>query len=167
MTTWTTIDTPVGTLFAAATQAGLRALMWNTETLHALLPPDARSVAASHPRFRDLATMLAEYFAGERESFELVLDPVGTPFQLAAWQALRHIPYGETRSYGEQAKAIGRPTAVRAVGGANAKNPISIVVPCHRVIGANGSLTGFGGGMAAKRFLLEHEAKFSKATTEP
>lgn len=101
---------------------------------------------------------LREYFAGERRTFDLELAPAGTPFQLRAWQALRRIPFGTTRSYAQQAAAIGSPKAVRAVGGANGKNPLPIVVPCHRVIGKDGSLTGFGGGLSCKQWLLDHEA---------
>ncbi|MEO6597626.1 MAG: methylated-DNA--[protein]-cysteine S-methyltransferase [Planctomycetota bacterium] len=105
-----------------------------------------------------LARQLDEFFTGERRSFDLPLAPVGTTFQLAAWQALVVIPFGETRSYQDQAQRIGRPKAVRAVGAANGQNPIAIVVPCHRVIGKRGSLTGFGGGLACKQWLLDHEA---------
>jgi methylated-DNA-[protein]-cysteine S-methyltransferase len=100
---------------------------------------------------------LSAYFAGELTSFDLPLAPRGTPFQLRVWRALREIPFGETISYAELARRIGSPRAVRAVGGANGRNPIAIVVPCHRVIGADGSLTGFGGGMERKRILLELE----------
>ncbi|OEF85283.1 methylated-DNA--[protein]-cysteine S-methyltransferase [Vibrio splendidus] len=100
---------------------------------------------------------LDEYFAGKRTSFDLPLMPQGTAFQKAAWQALTTIPYGETISYGEQAKRMDNPKAVRAVGGANGKNPFSIVVPCHRVIGANGTLTGYTGGMNRKEWLLAFE----------
>ncbi|MBM3673690.1 MAG: methylated-DNA--[protein]-cysteine S-methyltransferase [Actinobacteria bacterium] len=105
-----------------------------------------------------LVRQLDEYFAGERTEFELALAPEGTPFQLEVWEALRAIPYGETISYGELASRVGRPGAARAVGAANGRNPLSIVVPCHRVIGANGTLTGFGGGLGWKRCLLELEA---------
>ena len=101
---------------------------------------------------------LSEYFAGERREFELPLRPRGTPFQWEVWAALRTIGYGETVSYGELAAQLGRPSAARAVGLANGRNPISIVVPCHRVIGADGALTGYGGGIARKRFLLELES---------
>ena len=104
-----------------------------------------------------LAHELAEYFAGRRQVFGVPLDLVGTPFQIAAWHALLAIPYGQTRSYAEQARAIGRPTATRAVAAANHHNKISIVVPCHRVIGSDGSLTGFGGGLPRKRALLALE----------
>jgi methylated-DNA-[protein]-cysteine S-methyltransferase len=100
---------------------------------------------------------LDEYFAGERRDFDLPLAPAGTPFQLAVWQELRRIPFGETRSYGEIARRLGRPAASRAVGLAAGGNPIAIVVPCHRVIGADGSLTGFGGGLQRKAWLLGHE----------
>jgi methylated-DNA-[protein]-cysteine S-methyltransferase len=99
--------------------------------------------------------------------FDLRLNPHGTPFQLNVWQALRTIPYGVTASYGQQAKLLGDPGSSRAVGLANGKNPISIVVPCHRVIGADGSLTGYGGGLAAKRWLLDHEAKHAGLTLFP
>ena len=101
---------------------------------------------------------LAEYFAGRRRAFGVPLDLVGTPFQNDAWQALRAIPYGQTRSYASQARAIGRPTATRAVAAANGQNKVSIIVPCHRVIGSDGSLTGFGGGLPRKQALLALES---------
>ena len=104
-----------------------------------------------------LGEQIAAYFAGRSRSFDIPLDPVGTPFQLEVWRALLEIPYGQTRSYAEQARRIGRPTALRAVAAANGRNKISIVVPCHRVIGSDGSLTGYGGGLARKRWLLELE----------
>lgn len=102
---------------------------------------------------------LREYFAGERTRFDLALAPAGTPFQLAAWRALRDIPFGETRSYAQQAAAIGRASAVRAIGAANGRNPLPIVVPCHRVIGKNGRLVGFAAGLDRKQWLLDHEAR--------
>jgi methylated-DNA-[protein]-cysteine S-methyltransferase len=104
------------------------------------------------------ARQLVEYFEGARSEFELELRPLGTEFQRAAWHALSQIPYGETRSYAQQAVRMGKPRAVRAVGRANATNPLPIVIPCHRVIGSDGSLTGFGGGIDAKRWLLAHES---------
>ncbi|HUJ57171.1 MAG TPA: methylated-DNA--[protein]-cysteine S-methyltransferase [Kofleriaceae bacterium] len=107
------------------------------------------------------AEQLAEYFAGARTTFELPLGAEGTGFQRMVWRALEAIPYGETRSYGAIARAIGRPAASRAVGAANGRNPIAIIVPCHRVIGASGELTGFGGGLPAKRWLLDHEQQHS------
>lgn len=155
-TLWTTtLPSPFGELRACASDRGLRELSF----------PGARALreparpGTEHPLLVQLRAQLAEYFAGARRTFDLPLDPVGTEFQLAAWRALRDIPYGATRSYREQAAAIGRPTATRAVGAANGRNPIPIVVPCHRVIGADGSLTGFGGGIAVKRALLELEAR--------
>jgi methylated-DNA-[protein]-cysteine S-methyltransferase len=110
-------------------------------------------------RTAGLRRQLEEYFAGERQEFDLQLAPEGTPFELSVWGELKRIPFGETRSYGEIAQAIGRPGSARAVGRANGANPIPIVVPCHRVIGANGSLTGFGGGLEAKSRLLELEGR--------
>lgn len=107
--------------------------------------------------FPDAVEQLAEYFAGERTEFDLPLEMEGTAFQRTVWSALREIPYGETCSYGEIARNIGSPAAFRAVGLANGHNPISIIVPCHRVIGANGSLTGYGGGLERKRLLLDLE----------
>lgn len=111
----------------------------------------------SDREFAEVRSQLTEYFAGERASFDLPLKPAGTPFQQRVWQRLRQIPLGQTSSYGELAAEIGQPTAVRAVGMANGRNPISIIVPCHRVVGSTGELTGYAGGLAAKRWLLEHE----------
>lgn len=108
-------------------------------------------------QFVEARAQLSAYFAGELRSFDLELMPVGSPFQLSVWQALTAIPYGATTSYGELAHRIGRPSASRAVGAANGANPIPIIVPCHRVIGASGALTGFGGGIETKRWLLAHE----------
>lgn len=109
--------------------------------------------------FDDAAAQLREYFAGKRTAFDLPLAPRGTDFQLAVWNALQRIPYGQTRSYRDVALTIGKPAAIRAVGAANGANPLPIVVPCHRVIGANGSLTGYAGGMEAKRLLLDLESR--------
>jgi methylated-DNA-[protein]-cysteine S-methyltransferase len=148
------IDTPIGVLLVAGDGAGLRRIHFQRG--RSPLRPDPawqRDKAA----FGALARQLREYFARQRRSFELTLAPEGTPFQLATWQALRQIPYGETISYVELARRVGRPAASRAVGAANGANPLPIVVPCHRVIGADGSLTGFGGGLPAKRALLELE----------
>ncbi|MBL9077905.1 MAG: methylated-DNA--[protein]-cysteine S-methyltransferase [Planctomycetes bacterium] len=122
------------------------------------------SAVAPAPRHRagdgtdHVVLQLEQYFAGERRTFDLELAPAGTPFQQRAWRALRRIPFGATRSYQQQAAAIGNPRAMRAVGAANGRNPIAIVVPCHRVIGKDGSLVGFGGGLDCKRRLLAHEA---------
>lgn len=108
----------------------------------------------------NVAEQLDAYFRGERKQFDLPLDALGTPFQKSVWQGLIKIPYGVTASYGDIAKMLGKPTASRAVGGANGKNPIWIIVPCHRVIGANGTLTGYAGGIKRKKWLLDHEQKF-------
>jgi methylated-DNA-[protein]-cysteine S-methyltransferase len=114
--------------------------------------------------FDEPVRQLAEYFAGELTEFDLELTLAGTPFQQRVWTALREIPYGETESYGELAQRIGSPTGARAVGLANGRNPISIIVPCHRVIGSSGSLTGYGGGIERKQFLLEFEQRVSGKT---
>lgn len=152
----THIDTPLGTLLAAADSEALLSLGFGAGR-RAPRPAADWTLRPSSPLLRATAAQLAEYFAGRRRVFELPLRPQGTPFQLAAWEALRRIPYGETRSYGEQAAALGRATAVRAVGMANARNPIVIVIPCHRVIGSDGSLTGFAAGLARKQGLLQLE----------
>jgi methylated-DNA-[protein]-cysteine S-methyltransferase len=112
--------------------------------------------------FEAAVGQLQEYFAGQRTRFELPISMVGTPFQRRVWDALKTVPYGETRSYAQVAKAIGNPAAMRAVGLANGKNPISIIVPCHRVIGSDGSLTGYGGGLERKRFLLDLESRVAR-----
>ncbi len=113
------------------------------------------------------AAQLAEYFAGKRRDFDVPLAASGTGFQQRVWRELAKIPYGETRSYGELARALGSPTASRAVGAANGKNPISILVPCHRVIAGSGALTGYAGGVAAKKWLLEHEARWGRPALFP
>lgn len=156
------LPSPVGELTVVAGPDGVRELTWPVEPGGAA-PADGPPLAGATAEVAEIldrtAQQLDEYFAGTRTDFDLPLDPVGTEFQLRAWQALRAIPYGETRTYGQQAQIIGSPAAVRAVGAANGRNPISIIVPCHRVVGADGSLTGFGGGLAAKRFLLDLEAQ--------
>jgi methylated-DNA-[protein]-cysteine S-methyltransferase len=151
------LSSPVGPLYAYSNSEAVCALLWD-ESEDNKFSRDAQFVdAGSHPILARLEQQLKEYFSGTRLEFDLPLEPVGSKFQLAVWNALRKIPFGETRSYSEQAFMIGNPKAVRAVGAANGKNPISIVVPCHRVIGKNGDLTGFGGGIAVKQFLLDHE----------
>ena len=152
----TTIDSPIGPLGLVATDEGLRAVSWRGDETSVKLPEDMTE-DPGHPILRQAARQLVEYFDGDRTSFDVPLDLRGTPFQVAAWRALGDIPYGSTRSYGEQAALIGRPKAVRAVGQANGRNPVPVVLPCHRVIGADGSLTGFGGGLDLKTQLLEHE----------
>jgi methylated-DNA-[protein]-cysteine S-methyltransferase len=152
---YTTIDSPVGELLASADAAG------RTTGLHFYdghrLPALDSSWVRDEEALAPLRRQLEEYFAGERREFELDLAPSGSPFQLDVWRALCAIPYGETASYGEIAAAVGQPGAARAVGGANNRNPIAIVIPCHRVIGANGTLTGYGGGLPRKQQLLALE----------
>jgi methylated-DNA-[protein]-cysteine S-methyltransferase len=113
---------------------------------------------AQHPVLQQTSQELAQYFAGQRKTFSVRLAPQGTTFQQAAWDVLLQIPFGQTISYGQQAANIGKPQAMRAIGSANGKNPIAIIIPCHRVLGANGALTGYSGGMEHKVFLLQHEA---------
>lgn len=156
MTYYTRIPSPVGPLLLTANDAALTGIYFDGRHPRAALGDDAQEYAAQ-PVLKETARQLKEYFAGRRRDFDLPLAPEGTPFQRSVWGALRAIPYGETQSYGAVARRIGRPRAVRAVGAANGANPLSIVVPCHRVIGADGSLTGYGGGLARKRKLLALE----------
>lgn len=146
------LATPLGAVRAVASPRGLRELVFVGGDA-AGLPRDG-----GDPHLDALAEQLAAYFAGSRTAFDLALDPVGTPFELAVWAALREIPFGQTRSYGQLARSLGNPAAVRAVGRANGRNPLAIVVPCHRVIGAGGTLVGYAGGVERKRWLLDHEA---------
>ena len=147
---------PVGELTLVATDAGLAAILWENDRPHRVrLTVDAED--DTHPVLVETARQLGEYFAGRRKTFALPLDPAGTPFQRKVWKALLTIPFGETRSYAQIARQIGSPAAVRAVGAANGRNPISIVTPCHRVIGATGKLTGFAGGLDVKARLLALE----------
>ncbi len=155
----TEVESPVGMLQLIASDSGIRALLWPMDGERVRVGPTERVDASDHPVLNDTKQQLEQYFAGTRTKFDLPLDPVGTEFQLDAWRALSNIGYGKTASYAEQAAKIGRPKAVRAVGSANGKNPISIIVPCHRVIGSNGSLTGFAAGVDAKRWLLDHERR--------
>ena len=152
--TWSTVDSPIGELTVVAEDGALVGLYMTGHRP----APDPESFGERVDDALPAATaQLAEYFAGERTAFDLPLAPHGTAFQQAVWAALRDIPYGETRSYGELAAALGRPGASRAVGLANGRNPISIVVPCHRVVGAGGKLTGYAGGMERKSWLLALE----------
>lgn len=146
---------PIGKLALIADEKALRGLYFE-ESRHGGPPEDA--VPGSNAVIKKTCKQLDEYFAGKRDTFDLPLAPDGTAFQKQVWIALTKIPFGETRSYGEIAKSIGSPSASRAVGAANGRNPIPVIVPCHRVIGANGSLTGFGGGMKRKQYLLALEA---------
>jgi len=151
---WHQIESPVGKLLLAGD--GMRLKLIHFQSGGHARTPSADWVRDAAP-FSSAVNQLGEYFAGRRRSFDLPLAPRGTEFQLIVWAALTRIPYGETLSYGELARRIGRPHASRAVGLANGANPLPIVVPCHRVIGADGSLTGFGGGLDTKRTLLALE----------
>ena len=144
------LPSPIGPLYVEADDHGLTKLYTDGHRFHADAAPDDGT-------FEAVSTQLDEYFAGERTTFDLALSEHGTPFELAVWEALRTIPYGETRTYGQLAQQVGAPGSARAVGRANGRNQISIIVPCHRVIGADGTLTGYAGGLDAKRSLLDHE----------
>jgi methylated-DNA-[protein]-cysteine S-methyltransferase len=148
-----TVDSPVGPLTLAGTNGRLRHLRMVDQTYE----PSRTGWQSDDNAFDDAVAQLEAYFAGDLMEFDLDLDLAGTAFQRRVWEALLTIPYGETRSYGEIARQIGSPGAFRAVGLANGHNPIGIIVPCHRVIGANGSLTGYGGGIDRKKSLLELE----------
>ncbi len=151
-----TMISPVGELTLIASDAGLVAVLWENDDPARVRLGEVQD-RADHPLLARTAAQLAEYFAGERRAFDLPLDFRGTDFQKSVWAQLLTIPFGETRSYGELARALGNPTASRAVGAANGRNPISIITPCHRVVGASGSLTGFAGGLETKAFLLKLE----------
>jgi len=151
-----TMKSPVGDLKLVASEKGLAAILWpNDDPKRVRLAPLTED--QRHPVLKETERQLAEYFNGTRKTFDLPLDFAGTAFQKSVWKALLKIPYGQTRSYGELAKQLGNAKAMRAVGAANGRNPISIVAPCHRVIGASGQLTGFAGGLQAKAFLLQLE----------
>ena len=162
------MSSPVGLLFLARTERGLRYLEFmDRKSLKRMIAShEAENPATTwEPSLLDLkpyVDQLDQYFCGDRSEFTLPLDPIGSDFQREVWGALRAIPYGETRSYGALARAIGQPRSSRAVGLANHQNPIAIVVPCHRVIGANGKLVGFGGGLPRQRWLLDHESRFAQ-----
>ena len=147
---------PVGLLKLVASDAGLAAVLWQ-EDAPERVPLGGLVEDSEHPVLVKTGRQLGEYFAGTRREFSITLDMRGTPFQVEVWCALLRIPFGETSTYGELARQIGRPAASRAVGAANGRNPLSIVVPCHRVVGATGRLTGFAGGLEAKEYLLELE----------
>lgn len=156
------IASPVGELTMVASADALKVLTWGggiekSRRVATLVDSAAVLDPAEHPILAQCVQQLDEYFAGTRVTFDLPLVAEGTDFQRAAWNVLTTIPYGQTLSYAQQAAQAGSPAATRAVGSANGRNPIAIVIPCHRVIGADGSLTGFGGGIDTKRWLLEHE----------
>lgn len=153
-----TMPSPVGKLTLVASDRGLAAVLWeDDDPKRVRLGPLQEN--AEHPVLVETERQLRDYFEGRLEKFSLELDFAGTEFQKQVWAALLTIPFGETRSYAQVAEQIGNPSAVRAVGAANGKNPISIIAPCHRVIGSNGKLTGFAGGMEAKAFLLKLETR--------
>jgi methylated-DNA-[protein]-cysteine S-methyltransferase len=151
---WTTVGSPIGELAVAGDRSSLEIVRlpgtWTASDLSERWTPADRELD-------DAVTQLGEYFAGQRTRFDLPLSPTGTPFQLSVWRALAEIPFGETETYGAVAARVGNPKASRAVGMANNRNPLAVIVPCHRVIGASGSLVGYGGGLEAKRWLLDHE----------
>lgn len=150
------IGSPVGKLKLVASDQGLAAILWeNDNPRRVRLGETTEDI--SHPVLLETERQLKDYFDGKRTSFSVELDLVGTAFQKNVWEALLGIPLGETRSYGQLAKQLGKPRATRAVGAANGRNPISIIVPCHRVIGSNGKLTGFAGGLGIKEHLLRLE----------
>ncbi len=151
-----TMTSSVGKLKLIATDRGLAAVLWeNDKPGRVRLAPLAED--KQHPILLEAERQLNEYLDGKRRAFSIRLDPVGTDFQLKVWEALKTIPFGETRSYGQIAEQIGQASAVRAVGAANGRNPLSVIVPCHRVIGASGDLTGFAGGLEIKERLLTLE----------
>lgn len=155
---FTFVDSPLGPLLLAGRDGALTGLYLGS---HERCPQPDPAWSEDPAPFAGVAAQLEEYFAGTRTRFDVEVDLVGTPFQVEVWQALEKIPYGETISYGELARRIERPAAMRAVGSANGRNPVSIIVPCHRVIGADGNLTGYGWGVDRKVWLLDHE----RATT--
>jgi methylated-DNA-[protein]-cysteine S-methyltransferase len=160
-----TVDSPVGPLTLVAADGALAGLYMN-EQRHR---PGEETFGEPGPDedsklFAEVSKQLTQYFGGERTEFDLRLSLHGTPFQRRVWTALQDIPYGQTISYGELADRIGQPSASRAVGLSNGKNPIGIIVPCHRVVGADGSLTGYGGGIERKQYLLAHERRVSGQT---
>ena len=178
------VPTPIGTLTIVAGQTGLTRILWDGEDPPdgeepaGAKPPDGEEPAGAQPRddgsgpgeeslLATAARQITEYFAGSRKAFEVPLELGGTAFQQAAWLELAAIPYGSTISYAEQARRIGRCGAARAIGSANSRNPVPIVLPCHRVIGAGGALTGFGGGLQVKRALLDHESRVLGGLHDP
>jgi methylated-DNA-[protein]-cysteine S-methyltransferase len=152
---YTTTDSPIGELLLTGDGHSLNRLDMRGGRRPVAIDP---AWERREEPFADVCAQLDEYFAGARQAFELPLALAGNQFELRVWEALREIPYGETVGYGEIARRIGEPSASRAVGLANGRNPIAVIVPCHRVIGADGSLTGYGGGLERKRFLLDLEA---------
>jgi AraC family transcriptional regulator of adaptative response/methylated-DNA-[protein]-cysteine methyltransferase len=167
MITITSIETPLGIMRAGATDEGICLFdfeyrrMMDSICKRITTSLQTEMEEGDHPYFDLLRKQIAEYFAGDRKDFDLQLHLVGTDFQQKVWKGLQQIPYGETRSYKQQSIFLGDVKAIRAVGTANGQNGIAIIIPCHRVIGDNGSLVGYGGGLPKKKWLLDHEAKFS------
>ncbi len=153
-------ESPLGTIEVVASGEGITAL--NFVPRSKMLKARGSGDADPSPLLAAAVRELSEYFAGERRAFTVPLDLRGTPFERAVWRVLLEVPFGRTVSYGELGRTVGKPRAARAVGGANHRNPVSIIVPCHRVIGADGSLTGYGGGLWRKEWLLEHERRHAK-----
>lgn len=154
MTQYILLDSPLGDILVARSERGLTHINFQRSDSPLPIQP---AWTRNDNAFEDIAMQLSEYFAGNRQTFDLPLDPVGTDFQQGVWRALIEIPFGETWTYGEIAQHLGQPTASRAVGAANGRNPLPIVIPCHRVIGSNGKLTGYRGGVKFKEALLELE----------
>ncbi len=159
---YTKLESPVGNLWLIASDEGLHALVWDKDIKDDKYKSAIKNLAESksHPVIAKAIKQLTEYFKGQRKDFDLPLAAIGTEFQKRAWQQLSRIPYGQTINYAEQATRLGIPKASRAVGTANSRNPISIIVPCHRVIAKSGSLAGFAGGLHNKKFLLELEQRY-------
>lgn len=167
------MSSPLGLLFLASSEQGLRYLRFMDRksikrmiSMHSDTEPES-TWTPSLLALKPVVDQLEGYFCGAIHQFEVQLDPIGTPFQGQVWQALLDIPFGETRTYGQIAKAIRQPRASRAVGLANNQNPIAIIVPCHRIVGANGTLTGYSGGLPRKRWLLQHEERFKQMLAQP
>jgi methylated-DNA-[protein]-cysteine S-methyltransferase len=164
MIAYTEMASPIGTLRLAGDADGLREVLLGAQESAVGVDP---SWVRDDDALGEAVQQLEAYFAGTRTTFELPLASLGTPFQRRVWQALEAIPYGQTISYAELAARIGQPRAVRAVGRANATNPLAVVVPCHRVVGRSGALTGYGGGLDRKRWLLAHEAAMATRVARP
>jgi methylated-DNA-[protein]-cysteine S-methyltransferase len=156
------LQVPFGELTVVASDKGVRYITFENDA-H---PKSYQNMSviddASHPVVARTVAQLHEYIKGTRRTFDVPLDLVGTEFQVQAWSALAKVPYGTTASYAQQAASIGRPKATRAIGAANGRNPVVVVLPCHRIVGADGSLTGFGGGLPVKKWLLDHEANVAQ-----
>jgi len=159
---FSTFHAPFGEITVVASDKGVHNVMFDATETPRNLQNDELVENPRHPVVKEAVSQLKEYFAGKRTKFDLKLDLEGTEFQVAAWKALATVPYAKTASYATQAARIKRPTATRAVGAANGRNPVAIVLPCHRIVGANGSLTGFAGGLVVKQWLLDHEQKVAQ-----